>query len=121
MFASGEGGDFSTFVGAATATIYRLDLGKLHYRNIPESELVAEAERKEGKLIRVPEEIRCKVCGMVFSARWIPIDGEEISKPMNSETKANHWVQATPLSRLASQAGGRSACFVRHQHDGTGV
>lgn len=78
MFESGVGGDFSTFVGGATGKIYRLDLAKVHYQKIPESKLLAEAEQKEGKLSRVPEEIRCKICGTVFSARWIPIDGEEI-------------------------------------------
>jgi hypothetical protein len=78
MFESGAGGDFLTFVGAATGTIYRLDLGKVHYQNISEGRLLAEAERTEGKLIRVPEEIRCKICGTVFAARSIPGDGEEI-------------------------------------------
>jgi hypothetical protein len=78
MFESGPGGDFSTFVGAATGSIYRLDLGKVQYQQIPEASLLAEAEKNEGRLIRVPEEIRCKICGTVFSARSIPIDGEEI-------------------------------------------
>lgn len=78
MFESGGGGDFSTFIGATTGNVYRLDLGKVHYQNIPEASLLAEAERKEGKLIRVPEEIRCKICGTVFSARSVPTDGEEM-------------------------------------------
>ncbi len=78
MFESGVGGDFSTFVGAVTGTIYRLDLGKVHYQKIPEATLLAEAEKKEGKLSRMPEEITCKICGTVFSARSIPVDGEEI-------------------------------------------
>jgi hypothetical protein len=78
MFESGVGGDFSTFVGAATGTLYRLDLAKVHYQKISEASLLAEAEKKEGMLSRVPEEIRCKICGTVFSARFIPIDGEEI-------------------------------------------
>lgn len=78
MFESGGGGDFSTFVGAATGTIYRLDLGKVHYQKIPESSLLAEADKKEGKLIRVPEEVRCKICGTVFSGHTIGVDGEEV-------------------------------------------
>ncbi len=78
MFESGGGGDFSTFVGAATGNIYRLDLAKIHYQNISEASLLAEAEMKEGRLSRVPEEIKCKICGTVFSARSIQIDGEEI-------------------------------------------
>jgi len=77
MFESGVGGDFSTFVGAATGTIYRLDLAKVHFQNISESSLLAEAEKKEGRLRRLPEEIRCKICGTEFSARSVPIDGEE--------------------------------------------
>ena len=78
MFESGPGGDFSTFVGAATGAVYRLELGKVHYQKIPEATLLAEAEKKEGRLVRVPEKIRCKICGTVFSARSISIDGEEI-------------------------------------------
>jgi hypothetical protein len=78
MFESGPGGNFSTFVGVATGAIYRLNLGKVHYQKIPEASLLAEAEKKEGKLSRVPEEIRCKICGTVFSARSVPVDGEEI-------------------------------------------
>lgn len=77
MFESGAGGDFSTFVGVATGTIYRLDLGKVHYQKLPEASLLAEAEKKEGDLQRVPEEIRCKICGTVFSAQSAMIDGEE--------------------------------------------
>ncbi len=78
MFESGAGGDFATFVGAASGNLYRLDLGKVHYQRIPESVLLAEAEAKEGKLTRVPEEIRCKICGTLFSARSIGGDGEEL-------------------------------------------
>jgi hypothetical protein len=78
MFESGPGGDFSTFIGAATGTIYRLDLGKVHYQKIPEVTLLAEAQKKEGRLSRMPEEIRCKICGTVFSARSIPVVGEEV-------------------------------------------
>jgi hypothetical protein len=78
MFESGGGGDFSTFVGAATGMIYRLDLGKIHYQKFSEASLLAEAEKKEGKLRRVPEEIRCKICGTVFSATRVGIDGEKI-------------------------------------------
>ena len=80
MFESGGGGDFSTFVGAATDMIYRLDLGKVHYQKISEASLLAEAEKKEGKLRRLPEEIRCKICGTVFSASSVGSDGEEITE-----------------------------------------
>ena len=78
MFESGAGGDFSTFVGTTTGAIYRLDLAKAHYQKIPEASLLADAQKKEGSLSRMPEEIRCKICGAIFSARSIPIDGEEV-------------------------------------------
>jgi hypothetical protein len=78
MFESGPGGNFSTFVGVATGAIYRLDLGKVHYQKIPEASLLTEAEKREGRLNRVPEEIRCKICSTVFSARSIAVAGEEI-------------------------------------------
>jgi len=79
MFESGGGGDFSTFVGAATGALYRLDLGKVHYQKIPEAELLAEAQKREGSLTRIPEELRCKICGTAFSADGtIPVEGEEI-------------------------------------------
>ncbi len=78
MFESGAGGDFSTFVGATTGAIYRLDLGKVHYQKISEASLLADAQKKEGSLSRMPEEITCKICGTVFSASSIPIDGEEV-------------------------------------------
>jgi hypothetical protein len=78
MFESGPGGDFATYVGAATGSIYRLDMAKLHYQNIPLESLLKKAQEKEGKVSRVPEEIECKICGIVFSARWIPIDREEL-------------------------------------------
>jgi hypothetical protein len=77
MFESGPGGDFATYVGGVTGSIYRLDLGKVHYQGASVESLLSPAEKKEGNLRRVPEEIRCKICGTVFSARWIPIDGEE--------------------------------------------
>jgi hypothetical protein len=79
IFESGTGGDFSTFVGAATGALYRLDLGKVHYQKIPEAELLAEAQKREGRLTRIPEELRCKVCGTAFSADGtMLIEGEEI-------------------------------------------
>jgi hypothetical protein len=78
MFESGVGGDFATYVGAASGSIYRLDLAKLHYQGISAASLLAVAEKKEGRLSRVPEEITCKICGTIFSARSIPVEGEEI-------------------------------------------
>jgi hypothetical protein len=78
MFESGPGGDFSTYIGARTGAIYRLDLGKVHYLGMSVTELLSPAIQTEGKLYQMPEEIRCKICGTVFSAVYIPIDSEEI-------------------------------------------
>ena len=78
MFESGAGGDFATYVGEATGSIYRMDLAKIHYQGISAVDLLAAAQNKEGRLARVPEEIRCRTCGAIFSAQSIPVDGEEV-------------------------------------------
>jgi len=77
MFESGAGGDFATYVGARTGASYRLDLGKLHYQEALLTELLAPALQREGSLTKLPDEVRCKLCGNVFSAVSIPLDGEE--------------------------------------------
>ena len=74
MFESGAGGDFATFVGAATGAIYRLDLGRVHYQKISEASLLADAQKKEGCLRR---------SGVRFAApsfQRVPFqsDGEEV-------------------------------------------
>jgi len=78
MFESGPGGDFSTYVGKRTGAVYRLDLGKVHYQHIPLADLLSPAMQQEGSLVALPQEIRCKLCGHVFSATSIPVDAEEI-------------------------------------------
>ena len=78
MFESGMGGDFATYLGAATGSIYRLDLGKIYYQKISLESLLKPAEMKEGSLRRFPEEITCKICGTVFTAQSIGVDSEEI-------------------------------------------
>jgi hypothetical protein len=77
MFASGLGGDFETYVGATSGTIYRLDLGKVHYQRMSREDLLADALEKETQLIPIPQNLRCKICGTVFSVTNVPIDGEE--------------------------------------------
>ncbi|MGA2788355.1 MAG: hypothetical protein ABSF60_12585 [Verrucomicrobiota bacterium] len=78
MFESGgPGGDFSTYVGMRTGAFYRLDLGKIHYQGKQLAELLSAALQREGNLVKVPDEIRCKLCGNVFNAVSIPSDGEE--------------------------------------------
>ena len=77
MFESGLGGDYETYIGAESGAIYRLDLGKVHYQGLSRTSLLADALKKEGRLIHPPAEIHCKICGNIFSASSIPIDGEE--------------------------------------------
>ena len=77
MFESGPGGDFSTYVGEATGAIYWLDLAKVHHQGASVESFLSSAEKREGSLRHVPKELRCKICGTVFSALSIPIDGEE--------------------------------------------
>jgi hypothetical protein len=78
MFESGAGGNFDTYVGESTGSIYRMDLGKIHYQGLSAELLLADAQQKEGRLARIPDEIRCKICGTEFSAQKIPIHGEEV-------------------------------------------
>ena len=78
MFESGPGGDFETYVGAESGNIYRLDLGKVHYQGQSRADLLADAMKKEGSLLCIPKDLKCKICGTVFGATNIPIDGEEI-------------------------------------------
>jgi len=79
MFESGGGGDFSTYIGAKTGTVYRLDLGKIHYQKIPLSKLLSPAIDCEGALLEVPREIKCKICGSALAgAHTIGTDGEEM-------------------------------------------
>ena len=79
MFESGgPGGDFSTYFGTRTEAFYRLDLGKVHYQKIPLTELLSPAIEREGVLVKVPDEVKCKICGSFLSPiSSIPIHGEE--------------------------------------------
>ena len=78
MFESGAGGDFATYIGARTEAAYRLDLGNIHYQGKSEAELLAPALEREGSLTKLPDEVRCKLCGTVFCAVSIPVDSEEV-------------------------------------------
>ena len=78
MFESGAGGDFATYVGGRTGTAYRLDLGKVHYQGASLTELLAPALEREGSLTKLPDEVRCKLCGNTFCAASIPVDAEEL-------------------------------------------
>jgi uncharacterized OB-fold protein len=76
---SGFGGDFKTYLGIRTGTFYRLDFEKVHYLKIPLAELLSPALEQEGKLLKVPDEINCKLCGHVLNPiSSILTDGEEV-------------------------------------------
>ncbi len=74
----GLGGNFMTYVGTRTGAFFRLDLERAHYQGKTLDELLSSAVQREGSLDKVPDKITCKVCGNVFSAVSIPIDGEEV-------------------------------------------
>lgn len=81
MFESGTGGDFATYTGLVTYTIYRLDLAKIHYLGLAIDKLLAPAIENEcgvENLLCIPEQIKCKICGTVFKAEHCAIDSEEI-------------------------------------------
>lgn len=80
MFESGAGGDFSTYVGQKTNSIYRLDLGKIHYLGKTLDQLLLPAIEHEGgitNLSAIPEQIKCKVCCTIFSAESCMADDEK--------------------------------------------
>ena len=81
MFESGAGGDFATYTGLVTSTIYRLDLAKIFYLGLSIDEVLAPAIENEcgvENLFCISEQIKCKICGTVFKAEHWAIDTEEI-------------------------------------------
>ena len=81
MFESGLGGEFSTYIGQRTNSVYRLNLGQIHYMGKSLDQLLLPAIEREGdikNLTAIPDQIKCKVCGTVFSAEHCMVDGEEI-------------------------------------------
>jgi hypothetical protein len=81
LFESGLGGDFATFVGETTGSIYRASLDLIFYAKKDLNDLLAwaiEAEGGKDKLRRFPDEVKCKICGHVFKADRIGIDCEEM-------------------------------------------
>jgi hypothetical protein len=52
----------------------------VHYQKILLDDLLSPALEREAKLARIPEEIKCKLCGAVFSAISMGVDGEEITE-----------------------------------------
>ena len=77
IFESGPGGDFDTYLGERTGSIYRVDLGKVHYQGAGLSGLLAPALEREECLIKVPEELPCSLCHCVLGRVSVLVDGEE--------------------------------------------
>ena len=81
MFESGPGGDFSTYIGKKTNSVYRVNLGQIHYSGKPLEQLLLPAVEHEGgtkNLTAIPDQIQCSICGTFFSAESSMFDGEEV-------------------------------------------
>lgn len=79
FFESGGCGDFATFFGRTTQSVYRLDLGQIGYLGKSESDLLAPAiEQEQGanNLLRVPEQLNCRFCGTPVAVKNYAIDSE---------------------------------------------
>lgn len=77
MFESGSGGDFETFIGDTTGSIYRLDMHKIHYMRFDESDLLAPALlRENGKIRKIPDEVNCNICKSINKPSPIVFDGD---------------------------------------------
>jgi len=75
MFESGAGGDFKTYIGETTGTIYRLDMNKVHYLNFELSVLLSATNKLENEIRSIPEKVKCKVCHSIFKADVISTSG----------------------------------------------
>jgi hypothetical protein len=82
IFESGPGGDFATYLGEKTGSLYCVSLGKINYAGKSIESLLAPAIEREGSrdaLRQLPEDVKCKICGNVFSAQSMPIDREDVA------------------------------------------
>jgi hypothetical protein len=71
MFESGAGGEFQTYIGETSSTIYRIDMTKIYYLNFKLADLLAPAIEIENELRSIPEQVKCKICNSVFKASAI--------------------------------------------------
>ena len=81
MFESGAGGEFDTYIGDTTNTIYRLDLSKVRYSEISVDTLLAPVislENGQNNLRAIPKNVICKACKSIFEATDIEFDKEVI-------------------------------------------
>jgi hypothetical protein len=81
LFESGAGGDYATYVGQSTGSLYRVDLAQVNYLGKALPELLSPVHEREGgphRLRSIPEQVQCKMCGNSFSVGSIAVDGEEL-------------------------------------------
>lgn len=80
LFESGMGGDFLTYVGKTTGSLYRVDVGITGYMGISLADVLAPAIEREGGSQHLwgGKQLQCKFCGKTFSWRTAHIDGEEL-------------------------------------------
>jgi hypothetical protein len=79
MFESGFGGDFSTYLGEATGSIYRVNMDLVHYGDKDLDEVLSWGIEHEGgkhNLRAVPGEIKCKICSNIYNAESVGLDKE---------------------------------------------
>lgn len=79
MFESGSGGDFATYFGWKTNNYYRLDIGKINFLKQESNDLLAPAIATEigiENLSKIPDQIRCKICGSDFKATSIVVKSD---------------------------------------------
>jgi len=81
IFESGPGGDFATLIGEKTGTLYRIDLGQIHYLHKSWHDLVNPAaivEGGNGMIRRIPESVYCPLCKSDFEAKEMHIDQQVV-------------------------------------------
>ena len=81
MFESGPGGDFGTYFGDTTGTLYRLDWNSIHYKGKTLDGLLAPAVALEGGIVNlrsIPEQIKCNSCGHLFSSQRCHIEDDDV-------------------------------------------
>jgi len=79
MFESGAGGEFSTYIGDTTNTIYRLNLTNARYSDVSTDTLLAPVislENGQDNLREIPNKVICKACSSIFEATNIEFDQE---------------------------------------------
>jgi hypothetical protein len=80
MFESGPGGEFNTYKGDKTGTIYRIDLNQIRYLKRKMADILEIAIQNEGgieNIREIPNSIKCNSCKKIFSTDDIRVESEE--------------------------------------------